>query len=70
MDIEGSEMAALRGAKDTITKNKPKLAICLYHKPQDIWEIPIYIKKILPECKIYIRHHTDLLNETVCYAII
>lgn len=69
MDIEGAEMEALQGAKNIIKKYKPKLAICLYHKPDDLWEIPIYIKKLMPEYKIYIRHHTDLLNETVCYAI-
>lgn len=70
MDIEGSELEALHGAKNIIKKCKPKLAICIYHKPQDLWEIPFYIKEILPEYKIFIRHHTDLLNETVCYAIL
>lgn len=69
MDIEGSEMEALEGARNTIKKYKPKLAICLYHKPQDLWEIPLLIKEMVPEYKIYIRHHTDLLNETVCYAV-
>ena len=68
MDIEGSELAALRGARETIVKHTPKLAICLYHNPWDMWEIPLYIKEIVPEYKIYIRHHTCLLNETVCYA--
>lgn len=70
MDIEGSELKALAGAKASIKKYTPKLAICLYHKPEDMWEIPLYIKKLVPEYKIYIRHHTDLLNETVCYALI
>lgn len=69
MDIEGSELAALKGACQCILENKPKLAVCLYHKPQDMWEIPLMLKEILPEYKIYIRHHTDLLNETVCYAV-
>lgn len=70
MDIEGSELAALTGAQKCICKNKPKLALCLYHKPWDLWEIPVYIKRLWPEYKIYIRHHTDLLNETVCYAVL
>ncbi|AQR96989.1 FkbM family methyltransferase [Clostridium saccharoperbutylacetonicum] len=69
MDIEGSEMDALRGAQETIKKNKPKLAICCYHKIDDLWEIPLMIKKILPEYKIYMRHHSKYLYETVCYAV-
>lgn len=69
MDIEGAEMQALRGADKLISQNLPKLAICLYHKTEDIWEIPLYIKQHWSEYKIYIRHHTDLLNETVCYAV-
>lgn len=70
MDIEGSELLALKGAVKTIKKHKPKLAICIYHKPEDLWEIPLFIKKILPEYKIYIRHHSKYLFETVCYAVI
>ena len=69
MDIEDSEMLALRGADKLISHNLPKLAICLYHKTEDIWEIPLYIKQRWSEYKIYIRHHTELLNETVCYAV-
>lgn len=69
MDIEGSEMDALMGAEKTIKRFKPKLAICIYHSAEDLWRIPLYIKKIVPDYKIYIRHHTDMLYETVCYAI-
>ena len=70
MDIEGAEMQALQGAYETISENLPKLAICIYHKPQDLWEIPLFIKKNWKQYDIFIRHHTDLLNETVCYAVL
>lgn len=53
----------------TIVMHKPKLAICIYHSAEDLWRIPIYIKQLVPEYKIYIRHHTDIQYETVCYAI-
>lgn len=70
MDIEGAELEALEGAKNTIVKSKPKLAICLYHKPDDLWKIPLYLKKLVPEYKFYIRHHSKVRWETVLYACI
>jgi len=75
MDIEGSELEALKGAKDTITRCKPKLVICIYHKPEDITEIPSYLYGIMPDYKYYIRHHNfvwDAANparDTVLYAV-
>lgn len=69
MDIEGAEKAALIGAKNLLLKYKPKLAICIYHKIEDLWEIPILIKSINPEYRIYIRNYEDRIDETICYAI-
>ena len=69
MDIEGAELKALKGAKNTITKYKPKLALCIYHKPLDIIEIPLYLKTIEPRYKFYLRHYSNFHTETVLYAI-
>ncbi len=69
MDVEGSEMNALLGAKQTILRNKPKLAICIYHMHKDFVQIPDWIHKLVPEYKLYIRHHSFSINETVLYAI-
>lgn len=68
MDIEGSELEALRGARKVICRDKPRLGICIYHKPEDLLEIPMFIKKMVPEYKLYIRHHSPHYNETVIYA--
>ena len=68
LDIEGAEIDALNGAKNLIKRNRPKLAICVYHKPRDLWEIPLLIKKILPEYKLNLRHYGELPYETICYA--
>lgn len=69
MDVEGSEYNALLGSKNVIEKYKPKLAICIYHKKEDIWEIPLLIHKINPEYRFYMRHYSLADNETVLYAI-
>lgn len=69
LDIEGSELEALKGAKKIIVKNRPRLAICIYHKMEDLWEIPEYILRLVPDYKLYIRHYTTYLYETVLYAI-
>lgn len=69
MDVEGAELIALKGAEQTIKKYKPKLAISIYHKPNDLWEIPLLIKSWVPEYKIYIRHYNVVSSETIMYAI-
>ena len=68
LDVEGAELEALCGSKEIISKQRPKLAICVYHKLEHLWEIPFYIKRIVPEYRIFLRHHTPLEYETVCYA--
>lgn len=70
MDIEGYELLALHGAAETIQRDKPKLAICIYHKAEDLYEIPQYIKSLVPEYKLYIRHHMPAGYETVLYAVV
>jgi FkbM family methyltransferase len=46
MDIEGAEYDALLGAQKTITKNKPGLAISLYHTPAHLWQIPLLVDRL------------------------
>ena len=70
MDIEGSELAALKGAKRIIKQYKPKLAICVYHKCEDIFKIPLYLHELVPEYKIMIRQHRYDLYDTVLYAYV
>ncbi len=69
MDIEGAELEALKGARNTILKDKPDLAICVYHKNEDIIEIPRYILELDPEYELYLRHYDLAEYETVLYAV-
>lgn len=57
MDIEGAELKALDGAKETIKNYKPKLYICAYHRNEDFFALPEKILSIRPDYKIYLRHH-------------
>ena len=68
MDIEGAEKRALLGARRIITQQKPKLAICVYHKPEDIIEIPALVLKMRPDYNIAFRHYSLRDTETVMYA--
>jgi FkbM family methyltransferase len=68
MDIEGSELEALKGCKNMIKSAHPELAISVYHKPDHLWEIPLFIKKIVPEYKCFLRSHGANGYDTVLYA--
>lgn len=69
MDIEGSELEALKGSEYLIRTYKPKLAICVYHKPEDMYVLPEIIKSYREDYKLYLRHYTDGIYETVMYAV-
>lgn len=69
MDIEGWELAALKGARKHIENNHPALAIAVYHHPSDFWRIYDYIAEIKPAYSVYLRHYTEGWSETVMYFI-
>lgn len=72
MDIEGAEMDALEGMKGIIKRDRPKLAVCVYHKAGDIYELTNYIHSLVPEYKFILRTHhwCGCSYETVVYAFI
>lgn len=69
MDIEGSEYRVLLGARKIIESYKPKLAISIYHKSEDICQLPQLILEMNPDYKLYLRHYSTAAAETVLYAI-
>ena len=69
MDIQTFEVQALLGGMNNILKHKPKLAISIYHKFDDLWNIPLLLKQWLPEYKLIMRHYGSTQEETIIYAI-
>lgn len=69
MDIEGAEYEALLGGRKVIQRDKPILAICVYHTQNDIWRIPLLVREMLPEHKLYLRAYEGDGFQTVMYAV-
>ena len=69
MDIEGAELEALKGAEKTIQASRPDLAICVYHAPNHLWEVPLYLHSLGLGYRLYLRNYTSFIGETVLYAI-
>lgn len=70
MDIEGSELVALEGAQNTLERDKPLLAICVYHRQGDVLAIMDYLHALIPEYRFWLRHYSSFWAETVLYAAI
>jgi FkbM family methyltransferase len=69
MDIEGGERAALNGAINTIREQNPILAISVYHKSSDLWELPLFLESLSDKYIFYLRSHRNESWDVVCYAV-
>ncbi|MDR2598806.1 MAG: FkbM family methyltransferase [Oscillospiraceae bacterium] len=70
MDVEGFELKALIGAKETIKNNLPKLVISIYHSDEDMLDIPEWIHENFPEYRLYIKQHDKYaIWDTILYAV-
>lgn len=68
-DVEGSELEALKGSMRTIREYRPRLAISVYHKPEDIIEIPALLEDLDLGYRYYLRHYQTRMQETILYAV-
>lgn len=69
MNIEGAEIDALYGARDTIQRWLPKLAVSVYHRPSDLWQIPRIVREFSGAYDLFLRQHDGGVIETVLYAV-
>lgn len=68
MDIEGAEVNALKGATETIKKFKPRLAISVYHRLSDFFDVPNFISSLNLNYKFCLNHYTIHQEETILFA--
>lgn len=69
MDIEGGEYDALLGARQIITKHRPRLAICLYHKVEDLVRIAELLYSLQPDYKFHVKHQSTGCTDTILFAV-
>jgi FkbM family methyltransferase len=69
MNIEGAELAALKGGRHNIGKWKPKLCVSGYHLASHLWEVPLLMKEICPDYRIFLRQHDGGVIESTFYAV-
>ena len=68
VDVEGYEKKLLYGAEQLIKERKPLIAISIYHKVEDFYEIPMLIKEWNPSYKMAIRSHLPNDTDTILYC--
>jgi len=69
MDVEGHELKVLEGAHETIKTFKPSLALSVYHRGDDLIELPKLLLELNLDYKFYLRHCSPSWAETVLYAV-
>ncbi|MCL1789215.1 MAG: FkbM family methyltransferase [Oscillospiraceae bacterium] len=55
LDVEGAEAEAIRGAKSIITRHRPKMLVSMYHRTEDMFELPLLISSFYARYKFYLR---------------
>jgi len=69
LDIEGAEAPALRGGREMIERNRPVIALSLYHLPKDPWELPALLQELCHDYRYFIRQHYFNSFDSVLYAV-
>jgi len=68
-DVEGAEWEALKGAEQLLHQARPLLAISVYHRPDDLWQLPLHVKSLDPGYRFFLRTQGEDGMDVICYAI-
>jgi FkbM family methyltransferase len=70
LDVEGAENDALRGASGILARGEAIWAVCVYHKQNDLWHLPLLLRSSVPaDYQLFLRKHGGEIFDTVCYAV-
>jgi FkbM family methyltransferase len=69
LDIEGAEIDALVGARRAITASAPVIAVCVYHRQDHLWQIPLLLREYRDDYAFFLRPHNEEGWDLVCYAV-
>lgn len=70
LDVEGAEYEALLGCRKTIETYRPRLMVSAYHRNEDLFALPLLIRRMHPEYRVYLRHHRYIPAWETCFYLI
>lgn len=69
LHLEGYELEALKGARQTLLEHRPIVVATVYHNDDGIWRTPLWLMKTLKDCRLLFRLHSYCGTSAVIYAI-
>jgi len=68
-DVEGAEWEALEGARRLLAHERPLLGVSVYHRPADLWRLPLRMRELHPDSDLYLRTEGEDGMDLICYAV-
>jgi FkbM family methyltransferase len=69
LDVEGAEWEALRGGARFISRARPIIALSAYHRPDDLWQLPLFLAAQNLRYRLYLRTQGEDGTEAICYSL-
>lgn len=69
LDLEGGEAPAIKGAEKSIRTHRPIIALAVYHRPHDLFELPLRLRELCDRYRFYLRAHNSYGLDVVLYAV-